>query len=919
MIVQRLAFILRAGAVLAALMLLLQPSAASPPDAVHSGWQSAQVTLPNWAAGLAGQTPEAPANSTAPATAPAKAAPAGTTEPATAPSTPTSGAGPGPAQPAQAQPEPPIPPATSAPAPAQPAQAPALDAEQTASIDEVVQPVKRLVSVLDDLEKTVERVKERDDDLSRTRSDIDKIPPAARKAVEAIEPRLADVRAQIGKLGPAPAGDAQPEAAQVAGERQRLNALATQLDGTIKSAQLTAERARQLVQRVQDLRQGIFTQQLLKRTQHSPLSPGLWLAVAKEMPQATNEIATIARGWWVSAKDRWPEVAALLALAFVVYFGFRHLRRRLMTARLTRDSAQPPTFFQRAAAASWIAPAIAIPAAAALIVLYVGLVSNGLLYLQTERLAQIMLFASLIFVVVKGLARGILQPARPDWRLVDVSDRTALKMSRFAQAVAAVYAIDLVMKDVIKMLYLPFQVSVAQAFIFSMLFAGLMFSLARLRLEPRIAPADAPQVSRWWPAWLKVPLALVALITATSSLLGYVALGRYISAQVVLTGTALVVIVLGYLAIRAIAGDGSRPGNGLGGRLLEGRLDEQQRRQMDSVLFVALNIVLAFFAVPLLLFVWGFSSAEIASLISSTLFGFDIGGIHISPARILLAIALFVGLIFGTRLVQRWMSATVLQPSRIDAGLANSIHTGVGYAGYAIAVIAALAYGGLDITNIAIVAGALSVGIGFGLQSIVNNFVSGLILLVERPIKVGDWIAVGAFEGHVRRISVRSTEIETFDRSSVIVPNSELISGTVKNRTHRNALGRVDVAVGVDYASDPAVVHALLEKVANESPMVLKFPAPLVSFDNFGASSLDFTVRAYVGDVNKSVSTATDLRMRIFAALKQAGIEIPFPQTDVHLRDLDFVKAVVTRIAAERAGRQADASAKTVEDRGETS
>ncbi|MEL7304130.1 MAG: mechanosensitive ion channel domain-containing protein, partial [Pseudomonadota bacterium] len=226
---------------------------------------------------------------------------------------------------------------------------------------------------------------------------------------------------------------------------------------------------------------------------------------------------------------------------------------------------------------------------------------------------------------------------------------------------------------------------------------------------------------------------------------------------------------------------------------------------------------------------------------------------------------------------------------RMDPGLAHSIHKGVGYAGMALAALAGLSYAGLDITNLAIVAGALSVGIGFGLQSIVNNFVSGLILLVERPIKVGDWIIVNGAEGHVRRINVRATEIETFDRASMILPNSELITGTVQNWTHRNSLGRVLVVVGVSYSSDPDHVTRVLMKIAEDCEHVIRHPAPFVTFDNLGDSALEFTLRAYVGDVSKSLMTRTEIRRLIVLRFREEGIEIPFPQQDLHIKDISEV------------------------------
>ena len=290
----------------------------------------------------------------------------------------------------------------------------------------------------------------------------------------------------------------------------------------------------------------------------------------------------------------------------------------------------------------------------------------------------------------------------------------------------------------------------------------------------------------------------------------------------------------------------------------------------------ALNILLFALAVPLLLLAWGMSGAEIMSWVRAAVFGFDVGGVRVSLARILVAVALFVGLLAATRFVQRWLAAGALAQGKMDPGLANSIYTGAGYIGFAVAALAAIAYAGFDITSLAIVAGALSVGIGFGLQSIVNNFVSGLILLIERPIKVGDWIAIKEGEGYVRSIAVRSTEIETFGRASLIVPNSELITQTVVNLTHRNLLGRLKIAVRVSYQADPERALHVLQKVVETNTSILRHPPPVVVLDNFGDQALEFSVRVYLADINRSLAAQTELRIAIFKALHEEGIDMPY-------------------------------------------
>ena len=299
---------------------------------------------------------------------------------------------------------------------------------------------------------------------------------------------------------------------------------------------------------------------------------------------------------------------------------------------------------------------------------------------------------------------------------------------------------------------------------------------------------DLPPVSTLEPRWLKVPLWLVAIGIIGAALLGYVSLARFLSGQVVITGSILVALALLHLAVRAIADD-MVSDETVSGRWLRSSLGfEQERRRQIAFLFTAfVNGGLILLALPLLLLQWGFDFEVVTGWFKAALFGFRVGSIEISLTRVLLALAILVAGYFGTRMLQRSLERSVLVPPRMDAGIAHSIKTAVGYAGIGASALLAASYAGLDFTNLAIVAGALSVGIGFGLQSVINNFVSGLILLVERPVKVGDWIVVGADEGYVRRISVRSTEIETFDRSSVIIPNAELIQGRVKNWTLRDA------------------------------------------------------------------------------------------------------------------------------------
>jgi small-conductance mechanosensitive channel len=212
---------------------------------------------------------------------------------------------------------------------------------------------------------------------------------------------------------------------------------------------------------------------------------------------------------------------------------------------------------------------------------------------------------------------------------------------------------------------------------------------------------------------------------------------------------------------------------------------------------------------------------------------------------------------------------------RVDTGVRNSIRTVVGYAGLAFAGLIAVSSAGIDLSSFALVAGGLSLGIGFGLQNVVSNFVSGLILLAERPFKAGDWIVAGDVSGTVKKISVRATEIETFQRQSVILPNSQLINNAVGNWTHRNKLGRVDIKVGVAYGADVKRAHAVLLDIARNHPLVLKNPEPFVLFSNFGPAALEFEIRVFLADVLNGNAVQNDIRFAVLDAFDAEGIDIP--------------------------------------------
>lgn len=304
-----------------------------------------------------------------------------------------------------------------------------------------------------------------------------------------------------------------------------------------------------------------------------------------------------------------------------------------------------------------------------------------------------------------------------------------------------------------------------------------------------------------------------------------------------------------------------------------------------EILKYSILLILSFFYIVIFLRIWGFSENHIDLLLNGFFQGFEIGELKIFPLRIIKALICFCAIFLTGRYISRKISIKLNHSRESDTQVAIASITL--YIFFALALIFSLMISGISFTGLAIITGALSVGVGLGLQSIVNNFVSGLILLIEKPIKPGDRVIVGNTEGYVKKIRVRSTQITTITKMDVIVPNAELITNQVTNYTYSNKNCRIFCSVGVAYGSPTETVKKLLLEVANENPQILKIPssAPNVYFTQFGDSALIFELWCEIADANLKFSVKSDINYGIERKFKEHNIEIAYPQLDVHLHN----------------------------------
>jgi potassium efflux system protein len=381
----------------------------------------------------------------------------------------------------------------------------------------------------------------------------------------------------------------------------------------------------------------------------------------------------------------------------------------------------------------------------------------------------------------------------------------------------------------------------------------------------------------------RIFIILVLFSCLLAELAGYRNLSSFVLGGILATAACLGFAFLIYRFTKEIC-DGMDEGRLEWEQKIRDRVGLRKDAMVPGLIWIRLILFIGIWGsfAYLSLHIWNLDDPWLTIITSYLTDGFQIGTLNITPTTLVTALLAFAVTLHLLRYIKNHVVPHGLKYTKLDRGAREAVASLVGYLGIILAILIALSITGVKMQNIAIIAGALSVGIGFGLQSIVNNFISGLILLFERPIRRGDWIVTGDTEGYVKSINIRSTQIETFDRADVIVPNSELITAKVTNWMLRDPFGRISIPIGVSYDADVEKAYNVLLDIAFNHPMVVKkhrqMSEPKVLFRRFGDSALELELRCFIKDIDQRLNVISELNFAIVAAFRREGIEIPFPQ-----------------------------------------
>jgi len=725
-------------------------------------------------------------------------------------------------------------------------------------------------------------------------------------AAQLVDAPLADAKARLEQLGPAPSGGTR-ESPDIASQRRELTTRQAKLDDVRKRADLLALDARQTASNLERARTEKFNQLLTTRAA-SPLSPALWRNLAKESPDdaaalaglghnAAGQLRAAMAGEGYAALIG--AIAVALLLVFPVRMFLRRLGRRLITSR------GPGGRLRRSALAVWLLAVGTLSLGLAASVLVGALQSIGAISDPLQPLAEAFVRISYVAAFISALSGALMSRRQASWRLFTLDDATAQRLVWHCYAAAWLawsrYLIGPLLRiagtsEVLGQVVDGLSVLLYIALILSAL-ATLTRSLRRTEHDPAkpVEPAQAPDPKAITSTAKAPPRNLSArgggvvalarllgycavLLALLAALLGYLNFALFVTRQIIWVALIWGAITLFMAFIDDLCTWLVQPDNRLSRALVGIGVRPSLLAQAGALVSAALRVFLLVTGVAALLMPYGSNLSMFDNLFEALSNGLKLGNVRFAPTEIFGAMATAAIGWAVLQGAQHWLNQTYLPKTDMDVGARASVSAVVRYLGILVVILWTLAALGITAANLALVASALSVGIGFGLQAITQNFISGLILMAERPVRVGDWVRLGDQEGDIKRINVRATEIQIGDRSTLIVPNSELITKSVRNMTLSNPLGRVQLQFSVPIGTDMAHVREVLLQLYAQHPKVQPTPAPSVFIDSIANGQANFNSFVYVGSPRDAYGVRSDLFFALLARLAEEGIALSSPQ-----------------------------------------
>ena len=726
-----------------------------------------------------------------------------------------------------------------------------------------------------------------EDNILYSMDEIDQLLEDAEVSIKDSKEALQTNSLLLDGLGKSPISGSEPE--RLTATRNQLKTIQLFYENQIKKLEEMSSNAEKLKLALSQVLRSEFTE-IIKARVALPFLPST-------IATALKTVTTRAAGFHISVREwrkkhskstqLWSTRIAIVLSILIAYFLGKFINQKFGR----NPEIESPTHSRKLSAA--IAQGVATGLIPITIIGFLYIFLNSVASIDVEnfhRVVNTLLAHLLVLSITITLCIAILSPRYPQWRLTRLRARTSARIGKGLIFLIIVAVLDSLMFRFLNIdpeFVSSFSINESRttsffATIFTVLKAiGLIYlcrpSVWENQNDHTIEQEETAMDTIW--TITRTTIMVLACISIIASFLGHVYLGGYITFGIFITillfGICLIIRLAAHDFVSFIIKQKWLR------RSFNLRIITLQKIKfwaefiIDPIIFgAALLIILPF---------WGVPVEKLLQWLRTAFDGFNIGNLRISLKGIFLSIIVFIALMRLTRFIQTFTKQNIFPKSSQNLAEQHNTLTIINYLGVIIALCASIAALGIDFQTIAIIMGALSVGIGFGLRNVVSNFVSGLLLLVEKPIKVGDWIQIGEHEGFVKDLKFRSTELETFQQASVIIPNADLISQPVINMTFANKKGRIEIPVSVAYNTDPVLLHNLLIDLAQAHPDVLEEPGPMVMFMNFGESSLDFELRCFTSNVINKVPISSELRFQIERLLNEKEIEIPFPQRVIHM------------------------------------